>query len=561
MTCTVSRPTARLELERQADIDALAVVVEQHGARELRQRQAGHLNLLGHDVGRVVVVKRALGDEVVDRRVLLDLVGEEGNLDGQVLLRRGHDGRRRTVRALAEEEDLAALRELNRELLGAALDGARVLLHDLGDGELQHLLDLLVGRRLVVLDKRAVVHALQALERAHVQQHVNGARHDAVALAVVLLDLQRLAAPVRVGLVRRRHDAALHHLVAEELVGDGHAEALCEIGVVREGALPDERRRHLLALVPLVAVLHAQHDAGRLALALEHVDAVEVDTPNVRDRLHAREARQRALAQLDALAQALDELAPVERRQLEVLDLGARVHDVGEDARQRARQEVLALRVEREARRGAEAVARALVGGQQALALVERAQQPLLVDEGNLHDGLPVLLLAVEVGLEVRGVEVDDGRGRVRHQIAERLGDMRAAQRRQHAHELVEGAERLAEVEVKLHVEHRQQIRDLRRVVVVVEPAPRGHAVVVVVQHPLQALDVAERELAHRLLVLEVDVQLLAVVVRLPHVHLLAELAQPQLLGVLLVRLLALGRGVLVALQHAVRGLDLLRRV
>lgn len=46
-----------------------------------------------------------------------------------------------------------------------------------------------------------------------------------------------------------------------------------------------------------------------------------------------------------------------------------------------------------------------------------RLQQPLLVDERNQDDGLPVVLLAVQIRAELRRVEVGDRRLRIAHQI------------------------------------------------------------------------------------------------------------------------------------------------
>ena len=76
-----------------------------------------------------------------------------------------------------------------------------------------------------------------------------------------------------------------------------------------------------------------------------------------------------------------------------------------------------------------------------------------------------------------------------------RLGDERGTEVRQDAHELLERLEGRAELKVKVKLGDVAQVGDLGRVVVVVEPGPGRDAVVVVVQDPLQALDVAVREL------------------------------------------------------------------
>ncbi len=77
-------------------------------------------------------------------------------------------------------------------------------MHDIGHGNLDGLVDLLLGGLLVVLDEGAVVEALEALERTNVDEHIDVADKNTHALAVLILGAFGLSLEVaeRGGLVR-----------------------------------------------------------------------------------------------------------------------------------------------------------------------------------------------------------------------------------------------------------------------------------------------------------------------------------------------------------------------
>lgn len=66
---------------------------------------------------------------------------------------------------------------------------------------------------------------------------------------------------------------------------------------------------------------------------------------------------------------------------------------------------------------------------------------------------------------------------------------------RQDTHELLIRRKRSSHLEIKLEVGQADQIGDSRGKVIIVKPPPTGYTLVVVVQDPLQTLDIAKDEL------------------------------------------------------------------
>lgn len=285
---------------------------------------------------------------------------------------------------------------------------------------------------------------------------LGAADEAALALRVDVLDAVGGALPL-VDLVlrvrRRPDDAVLVLVVPEQLVRDGLDERLAQVRVADVRRPADELARDVLDL-DIVELVVDRDDHGLAArVGLEHVHAVEAERRRVRDRVERGEARDGQLADERAGKETLDELlAAVERREVEDLEARVVVHEVGEEVGERRRVGLVDGLVVRELGALAVGVASALLLGEARLARRHRLEEALLVDEGDLDDRLPLLLLAVHVLLEDGRVEVDDGRRRVAHEVAERGRDVLGRQVGEDTHELLERLEGLAEVEVERHL-------------------------------------------------------------------------------------------------------------
>lgn len=214
----------------------------------------------------------------------------------------------------------------------------------------------------------------RTLERQHVQEDADLARDDAEAFRVKVLDPLGLAlelAEVADRVWGRDELALAAHLgalVTEVQVRDADDEALAEEGPAGEDLLAEHHLGRLLRLLALPRVLDRDDHRRVLAVAVVDVDAVVGKLGRVRQRLHRREAGKGRRAELDAWQKAFDERQAVERRErIDVLGAVA-VRDVGEEARDRRRKEVLGLFVVHEPDRLAVRIARALVRAETVLA-------------------------------------------------------------------------------------------------------------------------------------------------------------------------------------------------
>jgi hypothetical protein len=63
---------------------------------------------------------------------------------------------------------------------------------------------------------------------------------------------------------------------------------------------------------------------------------------------------------------------------------------------------------------------------------------------------------------------------------------------RKYTHQLLIWSERFAEVEIEFEIRQSRQVRDTWSKMIVVEPAPTGYTFIVIVQDPLETLDIAE---------------------------------------------------------------------
>ena len=102
--------------------------------------------------------------------------------------------------------------------------------------------------------------------------------------------------------------------------------------------------------------------------------------------------------------------------------------------------------------------------------------EPPLVYERQQGNTLPRELLAVQINLEILGVEINDGGFRVEHQLPPRLRDVRPGGRWEDAHELLKRVEGRAEVELDLHGAAVAEVAGKRSVVVREVPVPRDAA-------------------------------------------------------------------------------------
>lgn len=363
-----------------------------------------------------------------------------------------HDLGRDAVGYRTEEEDLAAFRVLDVDGNGRPLHVANVLRADAADCRLQgKVLRLVVP----LFDHRTVVHPLQALEHASVDDDVDVADQAAVRLGVDVLDLVRRALPgIDLELrVRDRVDligTVLVRFVAEKFVRDGVDEGFTQVRVADVDTLADDQPRRVFRGEAFVEILRRDDHGLATRVGLEDVDAVETERSRVGDRVQGREARHGILAEQDAGHESLDvEESAFERREVELVEAGVIVDEVREEPGQRGRIGHVDRVVKDKLGALAERVASTLFGGQARFAGVHRRKQALLVDEGDLDNRFPLLLLAVHVVLERGRVKVDDRRGRVRHEIAERGRDVLGREVGQDAHELLERPEGLAELKVE----------------------------------------------------------------------------------------------------------------
>jgi hypothetical protein len=100
------------------------------------------------------------------------------------------------------------------------------------------------------------------------------------------------------------------------------------------------------------------------------------------------------------------------------------------------------------------------------------------------------LFFAIHVELEFARIEIGNGRIGVRHQVAVHGRDVVLGLFGQHSHQLLIRREWLANVESKDELVDALQVRNLGRKVVGIKPSPARHALVVIVEDPLQAFNV-----------------------------------------------------------------------
>ena len=138
----------------------------------------------------------------------------------------------------------------------------------------------------------------------------------------------------------------------------------------------------------------------------------------------------------------------------------------------------------------------------------EHVQERVGLNKGYLGHRLPRLTLAVRVGGKVLGIELDQRTGGVRHELPQGFGQQHGTLGWQDAEQLSQTGEGLRHVEVKslelllflsgvelLQIDH---VSDERCVEVEEVPVPRPASVVVIVEDPVQSLDIFPHHLTSR---------------------------------------------------------------
>ena len=211
---------------------------------------------------------------------LLDLIGEESYFNGERGVRAADNVGGRTVSAGAEEEDLGLVGVLFADRLSRRLEEASIVVNDVGYGDLNGLVDLLLRALLVVLDESAIVEALETFEWSNVDEDVNVTDENTHTLAVVIFSTLGFSVEVtEAGALMRGGDHLLltadhAHLVAEQVVRDTNNEAFSEEGPVEERAVTDHSLGDGLGLGVLVSILDCNDHADALRFRLEDVDAM-----------------------------------------------------------------------------------------------------------------------------------------------------------------------------------------------------------------------------------------------------------------------------------------------
>jgi hypothetical protein len=160
----------------------------------------------------------------------------------------------------------------------------------------------------------------------------------------------------------------------------------------------------------------------------------------------------------------------------------------------------------------AECIAANLVIGQERVFGSHGVKQTLLIDEWKYSHTLPGELFAVEIDLEVFGVELDDRAVLIGHQGVEDLGNGMVGARRHDTHQLLVRPERLALAELNLQVSNVLEVGTERRVVVRVVPSPTRATLEVVKQHPAETFNVGVGDLASEVDIFRRNMELLLVV-------------------------------------------------
>ena len=405
------------------------------------------------------------------------------------------DLRRAAIVCLAQENGLGALLEVvphdtvvpSEQLWVVPRVGRRVL----AEGHLQRESDSLFAKPLL---HGAVDLANQSLKRPHMDHQLDVAQVHSALGQELLLHVADHDVPVGgppLAAVGRYGSRRIRNLVNDGLldVGPRNPSSLLEDG------LRDGLRREHPRVDPLRHVLDLQNERLLLGIHAKDID-IGLFQPAVHGkRLERREPWDRGDASRGALDEdGLEAPFSCRERRWRRPRLGTAVapHDVVEmpGDRRLAERLLLGLGVVDKHEDVARGIPPALSSRQGSLRHgAHGAQKPVLVDEWDEDHALPLGPLALDVDEEVDRVKVLDRRVDVRHQVPIRLRKQLATGRRLDRHELLVGQERSAGREGHRDGRQVDQVRHHGRIVVRVVPVPRRDTPVVVLQHPVQALD------------------------------------------------------------------------
>ena len=478
-----------LELQVQTQVEAETRRHDVESRCQFGEHERVQVEHLCHAVtGLVGILHLSLPRDLVTKVGFASLEHADPNFCLLLVFGVTGDLQRTAVGHVTQEECLCTLGEFLRKWQCFSLEEALVFRSDLVHNRLDGVVRLLSRDRRVLLDERSRLRLLQTDQHLDLDKAINLTNDSTQPLRVELFDAAGLLLEVGNALrwVRSLLDvlcirglSGIQQAVREHLIGSTHDLALFQERVSNMNGLAKMRER-IFGSSTFLWVQQGHDHTLVPALLLENRNTMEAELTSERQRVQRGEAGQRVCLQLHAIHQADVDVKAVHHRQfVDVLDTLAML-DVREDAWQTARVGEVGVFVVDELHRSAEAVSACLCLGEQMLPGCHRGKQTLLIDEGNLDHGFPLLLFAVHVQLKVSGIEVDDRTVGVGHQVVVCRRNNGFAAVWQDTHELLVRTERLSKLKVHVGAETKLDVADHRRVVVLVVPWPRGHATVVV---------------------------------------------------------------------------------
>lgn len=220
----------------------------------------------------------------------------------------------------------------------------------------------------------------------------------------------------------------------------------------------------------------SQKTGYSLAVDAEHIHAVDGNRARVRNSVKTRETGHGRNTESCSSKQTVDKASVTQDRQVEDRHTAVRTDNVREYARQGRGVVDIVVAVVEKPPAFSKGVAGTLFLGQGLFTVCKNkadgisprssrnlpplsskltshsGKQPGFVDKGNLHNSLPIGLLAIHVELKFLGIKVDDWRREIRHELPESRRNKTFAACGQDAHELFKRMERRALFKVELEI-------------------------------------------------------------------------------------------------------------